>query len=118
VAGRDASPHGWKDGRSRRYLLPTSGAFPDHLALGCESFGQHAAPDSERTGLLFRKTAGRYPGDFSGYRPGRASRRMPVVWSQRECQSLFAEMSGTNRLMTRLIYGAGLRLEERSTSGF
>ncbi|MCK9365510.1 MAG: integron integrase, partial [Syntrophales bacterium] len=49
---------------------------------------------------------------FSGYRPGRASRRIPVVLSRRECQSLFAEMSGTNRLMARLMYGAGLRLME------
>ncbi|MHB8091770.1 MAG: integron integrase, partial [Syntrophales bacterium] len=86
--------------------------FLDHLAVDAR-----VSASTQRQALnalvFFQKEAlERDPGDFSGYRPGRASRRIPVVLSRRECQSLFAEMSGTNRLMARLMYGAGLRLME------
>jgi|GEM_PF-472140 len=86
--------------------------FLDHLAVDAR-----VSASTQRQALnalvFFQKEAlERDPGDFSGYRPGRASRRIPVVLSGRECQSLFAEMSGTNRLMARLMYGAGLRLME------
>jgi integron integrase len=62
--------------------------------------------------FLLRETLGRDLGDFSGYRPGRASKRIPVVLSPRECQALFAHLSDTSRLMAQLMYGAGLRLLE------
>jgi site-specific recombinase XerD len=39
-------------------------------------------------------------------------RRVPTVLSAGECQSLFAQMDGTSRLMAELAYGAGLRLLE------
>lgn len=39
-------------------------------------------------------------------------RRLPVVLSGAEVQSLFACLTGANRLMARLIYGCGLRLQE------
>ena len=39
-------------------------------------------------------------------------RRMPVVLSQEECRRLFANLTGTSRLMAELAYGAGLRLME------
>lgn len=39
-------------------------------------------------------------------------RRLPVVLTGREVQSLFRELSGTHRLMAMLIYGCGLRLQE------
>jgi len=42
----------------------------------------------------------------------RARRRMPTVLSREECGRLFAQMSGTSRLMAELMYGAGLRLME------
>lgn len=38
--------------------------------------------------------------------------RLPVVLSQDEVMRLFAEMSGLNQLMARLMYGGGLRLME------
>ena len=62
--------------------------------------------------FLVREALGCDPGDFSGYRPARSSKRIPVVLSQRECQALFAELTGTSRLMAHLMYGAGLRLME------
>ncbi len=62
--------------------------------------------------FLQREALGRDHGDFSGFRPDRLSKRIPAVPSQRECQALFAQLSGTNRLMTQLMYGAGLWLME------
>lgn len=40
------------------------------------------------------------------------SRRLPVVFSRDEVQSVFAHLSGTNILLASLLYGAGLRLME------
>ena len=62
--------------------------------------------------FLVRETLGRDPGDCSGYRLGRAEKRIPVVLSQRQCQLLFDQLSGSHRLMAQLLYGAGLRLME------
>lgn len=38
--------------------------------------------------------------------------RVPVFLTQDECRRLFAQLSGTHRLMAELAYGAGLRLME------
>ena len=42
----------------------------------------------------------------------RAPRRLPVVLTQAELRCIFSRLDGTHSLMARLIYGAGLRLEE------
>ena len=86
--------------------------FLDHLAVD-----RRVSASTQRQALnalvfLQREALGRDPGDFSGYRPARPSKRIPAVLSQRECQTLFAQLSGTNRLMAQLMYGAGLRLME------
>ncbi|MHB8091148.1 MAG: tyrosine-type recombinase/integrase [Syntrophales bacterium] len=52
------------------------------------------------------------PVSFPGYCPGRPSKRIPAVLSQRECQALFSQLTGSTRLMAQLMYGAGLRLME------
>ncbi len=39
-------------------------------------------------------------------------RRLPVVLTSTEVQSLFGHLSGTHRLMAMLIYGCGLRIKE------
>ncbi|RMG04646.1 MAG: integron integrase, partial [Nitrospirae bacterium] len=39
-------------------------------------------------------------------------RRLPVVLSKKEIQSIFDNLKGTHRLMAMLIYGCGLRLQE------
>jgi integron integrase len=86
--------------------------FLDYLAVQ-----QKVAASTQKQALnalvfLFREGLGRDPGDFSGYRPARTGKRIPVVLSVRECQALFAELSGSHRLMAQLMYGAGLRLME------
>ena len=50
-------------------------------------------------------------GEFD-FQRARSRRRMPVVLSRTECQAVFAQLTGTNRLMAELMYGAGLRLME------
>jgi integron integrase len=42
----------------------------------------------------------------------RQTRRLPVVLTPREIDSIFREMTGVNRLMAMLIYGCGLRIQE------
>lgn len=39
-------------------------------------------------------------------------RRLPVVLSQQEIQSIFSHLSGTYLIMAKIIYGCGLRLQE------
>jgi integron integrase len=41
-----------------------------------------------------------------------ARRRVPTVLTRGECDRLFGELTGTTKLMARLMYGAGLRLME------
>ena len=43
---------------------------------------------------------------------GRQRRHLPVMLTVREVQTIFNHLSGTARLMTMLIYGCGLRLQE------
>jgi integron integrase len=46
------------------------------------------------------------------FRRAEAGRKVPTVLSKTECARLFAELTGTTRLMAELAYGAGLRLLE------
>jgi len=86
--------------------------FLDHLAVDRKVSASTQRQALNALVFLQREALGRDPGDFSGFRPGRLSKRIPTVLSQRECQALFAQLSGTNRLMAQLMYGAGLRLME------
>jgi integron integrase len=88
----------------RRYL--------EHLAVEGRVSASTQRQAMNALVFLVRETLGRDPGNFSGYHPGHARKRIPVVLSQRECQALFAQLSGANRLMAQLMYGAGLRLME------
>jgi integron integrase len=88
----------------RRYL--------EHLAVAGKVSASTQRQALNALLFLVRETLGRDPGDCSGYRLGRSEKRIPVVLSQRECQLLFDQLSGSHRLMAQLLYGAGLRLME------
>ena len=62
--------------------------------------------------FLFREAFKREPGDFSDFVRSGKRRNVPSVLTREECGRLFAELSGTTRLMAELMYGAGLRLTE------
>ena len=62
--------------------------------------------------FFLREALRREPGDFSDFVRSNKHRNVPAVLSREECGRLFAELSGTARLMAELMYGAGLRLTE------
>jgi site-specific recombinase XerD len=86
--------------------------FLDHLAVDRKVSASTQKQALNALVFLQKEALGRDPGDFSGYRPGRTSKRIPTVLSQKECQALFAQLTGANRLMAQLMYGADLRLME------
>ena len=49
---------------------------------------------------------------FNNFTRARRGRKVPTVLTQEECKRLFDAMDGTYRLMTQLMYAAGLRLTE------
>ena len=88
------------------------GRFLSHLAVKerCAGATQRQALNA---GVFFlREALGRDPGKLEAFdRPARR-RNVPSVLSREECGRLFAELSGSTRLMAELMYGAGLRLTE------
>lgn len=62
--------------------------------------------------FFFRMVLQRAPGDLGEFARSPRHRNVPSVLSRAECQRLFAELSGTARLMAELMYGSGLRLME------
>lgn len=77
---------------------------------------QRASPSSQKQALnalvfFLQEALSRELGqmDFTRATP---RRRMPTVLTQAECQRLFAQLEGTPRLMSELMYGSGLRLME------
>jgi integron integrase len=61
--------------------------------------------------FLLQEALHRSVGAFE-FNRARSRRRVPVVLARSECQRLFAQCTGTSRLMAELMYGAGLRLME------
>ena len=49
---------------------------------------------------------------IDGFERGRRSQRVPVVLSRQEMQAMLGQMSGTQGLIARLLYGTGMRLLE------
>jgi len=62
--------------------------------------------------FLYREVLGIDIGDLGRAVRARQGKRLPTVLSTDEVRRLFAQMSGTARLMAELIYGAGLRVNE------
>ena len=87
------------------------GEFLSELAVA-----QRASPSTQKQALnalvfLLREALHRELGEIR-FRRAAPRVRMPVVLSRDECDRLFAELDGTTRLMTELMYGSGLRLME------
>ncbi len=59
-----------------------------------------------------REALQRDPGDFIGFELARRGRQVPTVLTPEECRRLFDQFTGTYRLMTELMYAAGLQLSE------
>jgi integron integrase len=108
-------------------------AFFDHVAgkdpselsaadmqnfLSCLAVERRVSPSTQNQALnalifFYRHVLEKEPG-VNEIRSVRAlpKQRLPVVLSATEIQLLFAQLSGTHRLMAMLIYGCGLRIKE------
>jgi len=62
--------------------------------------------------FLFRYVLDKPIDDIGEAVRAKKNRRLPVVLTKTEINRLFEQMSGTNLLMTKMIYGCGLRLRE------
>ncbi|MBN1836467.1 MAG: integron integrase, partial [Spirochaetales bacterium] len=62
--------------------------------------------------FLYRNVLFETVTDLRAVVPAHTPRRLPVVLTPAEVQSIFDRMSGAHALMAQLVYGAGLRLSE------
>lgn len=62
--------------------------------------------------FLYKEVLGCDPGWLEGVVRAKRPRRLPVVLSRREVETLLAALDGTSWLMAMLLYGSGLRLME------
>ncbi len=62
--------------------------------------------------FLYRQVVGGEVVWIDGFEQARRSQRAPVVLSRQEMQALLGQMSGTQGLIARLLYGTGMRLLE------
>lgn len=60
--------------------------------------------------FLFRNVLDVQVMDLETVVPARVPRRLPLLLTQNEIQTIFSHMSGTHLLMVQIIYGGGLRL--------
>ncbi len=87
-------------------------AFISHLAVDRKV--ARTTQNQAFNALLFfyRHALDKEPGDLGLTLRSRTKRHLPVVLSTGEVQQLFYHMDGIGRLMARLIYGSGMRLNE------
>ena len=87
-------------------------AFINHLSVDRKA--AHSTQNQAFNALLFfyRHALDKDPGDLGLILRAKNKRRLPVVLSQGEVLRLFDQMQGVTKLMARLIYGSGIRLNE------
>jgi len=107
----------------KRYILFHNKQHPETLGkVDIEAFLSHLAvratvsPATQRTALnalmyLYTKFLGRDPETLS-FHYARPTRRLPTVLTHDEAMEVISHLSGVPRLMTELLYGSGLRLQE------
>jgi integron integrase len=62
--------------------------------------------------FLYRNVVKKDMGDFSLFTRARKGKRLPVVCSREEVTVLFSKMSGVDSLISKLMYGTGMRVSE------
>lgn len=108
----------------KRFILYHGKRHPEAMGVSeVEDFLTHLAVDrgvaastqnQARSALLFlyREVLQRNPAPLEQVAAAKRSRKMPDVFSVDEARAVLAAMKGTNALVARLLYGAGLRLIE------
>ncbi len=87
-------------------------AFLTHLAVQ-----KNVAPNTQRTALnalvfLYVRVLDRRDFSVSGYRFAQKPRKLPVVLSRSELDTVFESLEGVPKVCARLMYGSGLRVME------
>lgn len=85
-----------------------AGRFLDAMAPRVGGKTQHQALCA--LAFLFKEVLGKKDVDFGKWRPAQRPRNLPEVLSQSEVRAVLGQMTGVQRLMAELCYGAGLRL--------
>lgn len=95
----------------REMAAPEIEAFLTHLAV--ERNVAASTQNQALTALLFlyREVLGVDPGPVCAFRAARPA-RLPATLTREEVKRVIAALSGANRLVAHLLYGAGLRLIE------
>lgn len=107
----------------KRYILYNQRRHPKEMGKAdIEAFLNYLAveatvsPSTQRTALnalmyLYTKFYGRDPESLN-FTFAKPTRRLPTVLTHEEAKQVLSHMSGTPLLMTELLYGSGLRLQE------
>jgi len=101
------------DGRRPRDL----GAEEIHAYLGYLAVEKQVAAATQNQALnavvfLYRNVVKKEVGDFSTFPRARRGKHLPVVCSREEVSALLGEIVGVECLITRLMYGTGMRVSE------
>jgi len=62
--------------------------------------------------FLYKHVLKRELGDFGNFAWAKKPKRLPVVLTKEEVKAVLRQLSGTNWIMAKLLYGSGLRLNE------
>ena len=104
--------------RFHHYRRPSDMGGPEiHHFLSDLAVNQEVAASTQNQALnaivfLFRKVIGKELDDFSDFPRAKRGKRLPVVLSRQEVQSILLRMDGVEGLIARLMYGTGMRLTE------
>ena len=108
----------------RRYIFFHGKTHPSQMGVAEISrfltflaVGQHVSASTQNQALsallfLYKHVLGMSIGDIPPVVRARTPERLPVVLSRDEVGALLTQLTGTERLVVMLLYGAGLRLEE------
>ncbi|PKL51733.1 MAG: hypothetical protein CVV37_04995, partial [Nitrospira bacterium HGW-Nitrospira-1] len=86
--------------------------FLSHLAINMHVSASTQNQAFNAILFLFRNVLNKEVGELDTTVRAKRGQKLPVVLTVDEIKRFFEQMSGTNRLMTELLYGAGLRLVE------
>ena len=89
-------------------------AFLTHLAVAAKVSASTQNQAKAALLFLYAEVLGMDVGWLQGVTSAKSSRRLPVVLTEEEVRASLARLEGVHRLLASLMYGAGLRLMERS----
>jgi integron integrase len=91
---------------------PEVASFLEYLALKRKVTGATQAQALNALVFFFTKVLEQPLGDIGPFKRPKLPKRIPTVLSPREVDAIFTHLYGMNGLMTRLMYGTGMRVME------